>query len=70
MQTGRCFVAAHPTARRCSQVLPDGMVILCEPSPAALVQAVAEAVQRVPGVDPVEQHRQASAPSICGAVNE
>eukprot|EP00193_Tetraselmis_chui_P015616 CAMPEP_0177781224 /NCGR_PEP_ID=MMETSP0491_2-20121128/17717_1 /TAXON_ID=63592 /ORGANISM="Tetraselmis chuii, Strain PLY429" /LENGTH=435 /DNA_ID=CAMNT_0019301237 /DNA_START=51 /DNA_END=1359 /DNA_ORIENTATION=- len=40
------------------EVLPDGMVILCEPSPAALVQAVAVAVQRVPGVDPVEQHRQ------------
>eukprot|EP00873_Tetraselmis_striata_P001334 jgi/Tetstr1/421598/TSEL_012539.t1 len=40
------------------EVLPDGMVILCEPSPEALAEAVGEAVLRAPLVDPIAQHRQ------------
>jgi hypothetical protein len=38
------------------QVLPPDVMLLAEPSPEDLLAAVEEAIQRVPHLDPLQQH--------------
>ena len=40
------------------QVLPPSMLLLAEPSPEALVAALELAIERMPHVDALCQHRQ------------
>jgi hypothetical protein len=40
------------------QVLPERMMLLAEPSPAGLIDAVEEAMRRVADVDRIRQHEE------------
>lgn len=43
-----------------TQVLPPDVMLLAEPSPEDLLAAVDEAIQRVPHLDPLQQHERVS----------
>lgn len=40
------------------QVLPPDMMLLAEPSPEDLLAAVEQAINRVPHLDPLKQHKR------------
>lgn len=44
----------------CSQVLPDDMVVLAEPDPGDMVQAIKKAITILPTIDPQEMHNRVS----------
>lgn len=43
-----------------AQVLPDDVMLLAEPSPDDLLNALEEAIAKVPDLDPVQQHERVS----------
>lgn len=45
----------------CCQVLPDDMVVLAEPDPGDMVQAIKKAITLLPMIDPQEMHDRVSA---------
>lgn len=47
------------------QVLPPDVMLLAEPSPEDLLEALEEALVRVPELDPVQQHKKVGACSSC-----
>lgn len=40
------------------KVLPERMLVLADPNPRALLEAVEEAMERVPHIDPLQQHNE------------
>lgn len=53
-----CGRGIQLTTRWESQVLPEGMLLLAEPSPLALAAAVESALDRVGSIDRQSQHEQ------------
>lgn len=43
-----------------TQVLPDGMIVLAEPVPSDMVQAVKKAIDILPNIDPQAMHLRVS----------
>lgn len=42
------------------QVLPDDMVVLAEPDPSDMVQAITKAIHMLPQIDPIVMHNRVS----------
>lgn len=42
------------------QVLPDDMIVLAEPAPEDMVQAIKKAINMLPGIDPQAMHLRVS----------
>jgi hypothetical protein len=49
------------------QVLPGDIMLLADPAPEALAEALEEALGRVGGVDPTAQHEQVGVGEIAAA---
>lgn len=45
----------------CCQVLPDDMVVLAEPDPGDMLQAIKKAISIIPMIDSREMHNRVSA---------
>ena len=44
----------------CYQVLPDDMIVLAEPDPSDMVQAITKAINILPQIDPETMHLRVS----------
>lgn len=48
-----CWLMVH-------QVLPDDMIVLAEPDPSDMVQAITKAILMLPQIDPLVMHNRVS----------